>query len=595
VIPKTIEANLAWREKLRNAAAHDPGFAAQLKAACGKSIYFWINGFVWTYRVKRVDETGKEVPVSGHKSHVPFITWSVQDEFIPQFQDCIEGGHDALIDKARDMGASWLILTVIHHYWQFVANFNALEVSRKEDLVDSRGDMDSLFEKHRYILKWQPSFLRPRVRDNYMHLENLDLQSTIDGESTNQDVARGGRKQVILLDEFAAVPNGSEIVNATADSTSCRIYNSTPKGPGTEFTKIKNEKRARILELHWSRHPEKSRGAHQVLDEQGKPKWTSPWYERECARRSKKDIAQNLDMDHGQAGESFFDHSELNRHPQAHRKDPLFAADLVLLGDLGDEGKCAAIRKRDARAMGLVRGGNRAPWRFYLPLVEGRPPQQYSYVFGVDISNGAGGSNSVITVVAHEIGQVVAKCWSAFHSPEEWAEVAAFGGVWFGGNGGPAFICYEANGPGGIFGRKLYKKLAYPHVYFQRPEGVKDDERTNRYGWHSNNAKKEILLGSYRESLKTDALVNPCAESIKEALDYVYDDAGKLIPGRLAEESEGGRALHGDHVIADALADMARRELPKFRELFNRPPAGSFAARRETWKDKKEAQDPWRD
>jgi hypothetical protein len=566
---------------------------AQLRAACAVSPWFWLNAFAYTFRQKRVNDRGEEVPTTGHEAHFPFITWKVQDEFIGELCDAIDGGHDTLINKSRDMGASWLCLSVLHWYWQFRPSCTFLELSRKEELVDKKGSMDCLFEKHRYLIRWQPSWLRPRrVEDKYMHLGNQDLGSAIEGESTNGDAGRGGRKTAILLDEFAAVPNGQEVDAATADTTACRIFNSTPKGAGTQFFDILTHKRARVLTLPWFRHPEKGRGAHQVLDEAGKPKWTSPWHAAESLRRDKRSMAQEVDMDHAKAGDTFFDHDELERHRRAHERQPILACDVRPTVDLGDDGKRKLIAEKNQALIAAV-ASPRGCWRMWLPLIDGRPPQDLSYVFGIDIANGSGGSNSVITCVADEIGQVVGKFWSAHVSPEELAELAAFAGVWWGGAQGLPFMVWENNGPGGIFGRKLVKKLGYQKFYFQRQD-TRTEAKTPRWGWHSNQQRKEILLGRYREALGKDELINPCRESLDEALDYVYDETGLLIPGRLKQETGGGRALHGDHVIADALTQLGRDELPHKRAEPTRPPAGSFAARRDVHRKKLERErDEW--
>lgn len=599
LVPKTMTENLEWRKRLRAAAELDVNMQRQLRAACRTSPLFWINAFVWTFRQKMTGEDGREMPCVGHNAHWPFITWLVQDEAINLLVECVRMGQDAGIDKSRDMGASWITLTVIHHFWQFVEGTTFMEVSRKEELVDRKGDMDSLFEKHRYILRMQPAWLRPKLmRDNHLNLGNEDLGNAIMGETTNGDVGRGGRKTAIMLDEFAAVPNGEAIDLATADTTACRIFNSTPKA-GTYFSKIvkANPPRVRVIQLPWWRHPEKGRNARQVYGEDGRPRWTSPYYENECARRSKKDVAENLDMDHAGAGETFFDHTEIEKHRRAHEQPPRFRADIgPILPDLTEGQKLSLIARREHRGLCLThnpQGG----WRIYAALGDDqRPMPHLSICLGIDISNGAGGSNSVITATAHETGEVIAKFWSANVSPEELAEVAAWAGVWFGGlSAGVAFICWENNGPGGIFGRKLVKRLKYPSVYFQRVEGQKDELKTTRWGWHSNKRTKEVLLGQYREALKNDSIIQPCKESLDEALDYVYDDAGSLIPGKLREETGGGRELHGDHVIADALSNLARAELPKFRAMTVRAPTGSFAARRDEWRKKIERNNAWRE
>jgi hypothetical protein len=247
------------------------------------------------------------------------------------------------------------------------------------------------------------------------------------------------------------------------------------------------------------------------------------------------------------------------------------------------------------------------PWRFWIPLIEqplryeidgktitvpmSRPAQNTQYVFGIDISNGSGASNSVLSVLDHYSNQIVAKFWDAFTSPEDLAEVAAFAGVWFGGVKLP-FIIFEKNGPGVVFGRKLLK-LGYPHIYFQRNEtttkpGAKD-KKTPRWGWHSSNSRKEMLLGEYREALKNGQIINPCREALDECLDYVYNEQGQLEPGTYGEEEGGGSQLHGDHVIADATLVEGRRHLPKVLRMDDPTQNrlhGSFAARRRAYRGK---------
>lgn len=594
LIPKGLEANLQWRQTIRENAEHDENMQEQLRTACASSIHFWINCFVWTFRQKVVNERGEEVPVQDEVTHWPFITWPVQDEFINMVCSCIEEGEDAACEKSRDMGATWLGLACIHWYWQFRPNTTFLELSRKQQLVDMRGNMDCLFEKHRYMLKFQPKWLRPkRIRDNVCHLENLDNGSSIEGESTNEHAGQGARKTAIFLDEFARVQNAEEIDLATADTSACRIYNSTPAGPGTAFHKIVKEKRARILRMPWWRHPEKGQGAHQIFDpETGKVKWTSLWYQNEVARRSKKDVASNLDMDHGQAGDVFFDYAEIERHRADHQRPPVAAGTLMLAKELTDSERLRVYRTLDHDAFVFIDGG-KPQLRLWMPLSDGRPTQNLTYVIAADISNGAGGSNSVATVLAAETGMIVAKFWDAYTSPEAFAEVCMDMGIWFGGIGGPAFLIWENNGPGSIFGRKIVKS-SYPHYYLQKIDNVQREKKTPRWGWHSNPERKEVLLGVYRENLAKDKLINPCREGLDECLDYIYNESGLLIPGRLREEQHGGLMLHGDHVIADALAVLGRDQLPKQREQQAPAPYGSFEhRRRERVKQRKDA-DPWR-
>lgn len=347
--------------------------------------------------------------------------------------------------------------------------------------------------------------------------------------------------------------------------------------------------------MPWWRHPEKAIGAHQVLDETSRVRWTSPWYEKEVARRSKKDVAQNLDMDPGSSGDIFFDPGELDRHRRDHEKGPQNRGNLKLLEDMTEDQKKEVLDGWEVDKLAFIQDWGRGPWRFWLSLSneDGRPSQNYTYVLAADISNGSGGSNSVLTVGCRETNSIVAKFWDAYTSPEALAEIAMFAGYWFGGLHAPAMLIWENNGPGSIFGRKIVK-WKYPHYYVNKILNTTRDKKTHRYGWHSTRETKELLLGAYREGLATDKIINPNKEGLDEAGDYIYNASGVLMPAKLREEAEGGQDLHGDHVIADALCHMGLTELPKQRERHVQAPIGSFAARRENnIKARKAKEDPW--
>jgi hypothetical protein len=594
VIPKTMTENLEWRSKILAEAKMDDGLQAQLRAACAASPLFWFNAFAYTYRPKMVGAEGATVQLFGHDTHVPFITWLVQDEAIELLVNCIRDGKDAAIDKSRDMGASWLCLGVFHWFWQFGESFTAMELSRKEEYVDKKGEMDTLFEKHRYLLKWQPRWLCPRhVTDNYMKLINHDRGNSIVGESTNGDASRGGRKTAGLFDEFAAVDNGAQICAASADAMACRVFNSTPGGPHTEFAKIITEKRAVVVKLPWWRHPEKGNGAFQILDEHGRTVWRSPWYAVEAKRRSAKEMAQEIDMDHGRAGEVIFDPKKIEGHRQAHARAPELTGELILVDDFGDEGKRKIIARRDPSMLRFVRATDKPGWRFWISLVNGRPSQDLTYVFGIDVALGSGDSNSVISVGALELGMKVAEFSSPHYSPDDLAEMCAFAGIWFGGQRLTAYACFENNGPGGAFGRKLIK-LGYTNVYFQRVDGVVSEVKTARYGWNSNKKRKLTLLTDYAAALEHDRIIIPNEDSLKDAESYILDDTGDPMPSAFIDLQTGARETHGDRVIADALMYHAVTEAPKSRRVADhRAPEGSPAWRREQAKKKRRDDEEW--
>lgn len=590
-IPKTVAGNIEWRNKLREEALKSEATRKAIKAACTSSFMYWVNAFGWTYHQKWVNEKGEEVAVTGEDSHVPFITWKIQDEAALQLIDAIETGNDTLIDKARDMGASWLVIAVFQWFWQFRPNSTFLELSRKEQYVDQRGNMDSLFEKHRYMLKMQPLWLRPKkVRDNTMLLENQDINSSIVGESTNESAGQAGRKTAILLDEFARIKNGEAIDLATADTSACRIFNSTVNGPATWYTRIYRDMRSgkrsgRILELPWEAHPEKGKDIR-IIDVPITPrnptgrKAISPWYQLETAKRSSRNLAQNVDRDHGKSGDSFFDPSEIEQHRLAFQSEPTLEGNLRFDEDMTEDEKRGVVLRSDLDQIKFIESGIRLPWKIWGPLVAGRPVQTHSYVFGVDISMGSGASNSVITVLDHDSGIKVGEFADPFTTPEDLAWMVAMAGVWFGGKSGKPLLIWETNGPGSIFGKKIMT-IGYAPIYYLKTEGVGSPRTTDRIGWNSSAARKEILLGEYRDALKNGRYINPSKESLDEALDYVYNEKGLLVPATAKSEQGGASATHGDRVVADALCELGRKEVPNIATEKPRVPRDSYAAMRE--------------
>jgi hypothetical protein len=588
IIPKTRSANIEWRKTLLEKAKTSRTYRDLLKRASSQSYIFWLNAFGFTFLQKKVGIDGKEIAVTGGASHIPFITWKVQDDALLELQAAIEQGHDALIDKSRDMGASWIVLSLFHWNWQFRPSSTFLELSRKQALVDRRGDMDSLFEKHRYLLRMQPEWLRPRrVRDNLMHLENQDIGTSIEGESTNKDAGQASRKTAIMLDEFARVEEGEEIDLATADTSACRIFNSTTGGPLTHFTRVyramkSGVRKGKIITLPWWRHPDKGKGVYATVED-NEPIYTSPWREEEKLRRSKRNLAQNIDMKHGQAGDVFFDGTEIEKHRQLYEAPPLLEGNILFDDEMTPDTLGRIVRKQDHSKMVWSDLGTFKPWRLWVPLIDGRPSQLTQYVIGVDISGGSGAANSVITVLDHSTNMIVGKWWDAHTSPEQLAAITALSATWFGGVRQPLVI-FEKNGVGTIFGNKLLS-TGYANIWMQRVDGTRDNKRTPRWGWHSSPARKEMLLGEYRDALKNAQIINPCKQSLDEALEYIYDDKGRIEPGSLGFEDGGGTALHGDHVIADALCVLGRKELPK--TLTPPPvktPGGTFASRQKAAK-----------
>jgi len=314
--PKDPDENLRWRAKLLRRAAIDPLFKVKLIELFHSDILFAFNAFFYTLDVRKRPF-----------HHLPFCTYPYQDEAILDIQKAISEGSDRVYEKTRDMGVTWMVLGVFFHEWMNRdGGGDFLLGSRIEDYVDKKGDPRTHFEKIRYLLRRLPKFIRPkgfnpRLHDTFMKLVNPQTGSTIGGESNNPNFSTQGRYAAILYDEFAKWES-SDVAAWTAggDASPCRIAVSTSFGASGQFYSLVTNGRTKKLTLHWKLHPEKAWGISGIwpapnegtrgqLGEAWRPeeKLTSPWYQKECERRTALEIAQELDIDYLGAGNPVFD------------------------------------------------------------------------------------------------------------------------------------------------------------------------------------------------------------------------------------------------------------------------------------------------
>jgi len=322
--PKDYKENLAWRAKLLQLAHESPEQRLMLKRLFLEDPLFAFNAFFFTYDPRQ------------HEQHQqPFCTYPFQDDTILTLCDHIQRGKDLLIEKSRDMGASWMVLGVFVWFWlNPIGGGDFLLGSRIQDYVDEKGNMRTLMEKCRYIINKLPKWLKPKgykssLHDNFMKLRNPETNASITGESNNPNFSTGGRYKAILLDEFAKWEHTDRSAWSDAgDASPCRIPISTPFGAGGQYYDLVTDGTKKKLVLHWSLHPKKGEGAYCVWP---KPPWVdksvrvdsttwwpdpsrtigsvlrSTWYDEEFIRRTPLEVAQNLDIDYLGAGNPVFD------------------------------------------------------------------------------------------------------------------------------------------------------------------------------------------------------------------------------------------------------------------------------------------------
>lgn len=206
---------------------------------------------------------------------MPFIFFLKQDEFI-QFLHALRSEEQCgLVEKSRDMGATWGACGYSVWSWRFIPNDSIGWGSRKQELVDTLGNADSIFEKMRLIIRrlpkiWRPEGFIPKKHATFMKLLNPENGSTITGEA-GDSIGRGGRKSMYFLDEAAHVEHAESIESSLGDNTNVRVDMSSVNGLDNVFFNrrengvdwqpgvVIEKGQVRVFVMDWSDHPEKDR------------------------------------------------------------------------------------------------------------------------------------------------------------------------------------------------------------------------------------------------------------------------------------------------------------------------------------------------
>lgn len=564
-VPKDPIRNLEWRTRLLTDAENDAGLQRELYTACSLSVLFWVNFAAFTYRVFIMEPDGKVRQARPSEAHVPFVTWEIQDQHILRLQEAIDTGFDLLTDKSRDMGSTWDHVCVFHHQWLFRDDRTFLEISRKEDCVDTFGksgeagsDPGTLFGKHDYLNRWLPEWMLPPIDRKRMHLLNLVNRSRIDGESANATAGSSDRRTAVLLDEMAKMDNGEDIKRSTKDVTACRVANSTPNGAGTAFSKWRMSGQVEVFPLMYWDHPEKGVGRYVERNKTtGKWEIRSPWFNQQEKERTPKEIAIEILADHIGSGETFFEAQNIEKHRRLFAR-PALSTWKIDFDKSVAEAAIAGIVLRSQRQ--FVRATRNGPWRLWTHLINNRPDQSRTYVMGCDISKGQGASNSTLSVVCVETREKIAEFADANTPPYDLARIACAAAIWFGGKKRP-YMIWEMQGPGWDFGRQVVRVMQYPSYYVDKSSGMIAEKRSKRYGWHSSNPKKHEVLGILRRAYAHGGFINHSDAALDECLTYVHYDGGGIGPAEFIKESNEAKMCHGDRVISDMLALLAIGEL----------------------------------
>jgi hypothetical protein len=246
------------------------GIWAYILAECADDIVFWLTNFGWTFDPRESD------PV------LPFLLFDKQIEFLVWLAEREASQEDGIADKCRDVGFTWLCCAYAVHGWLFRSGFACGFGSRKLDLVDKLGDPDCIFEKMRFIIEHLPAWMMPRDFElGWCKLINRDNGSTITGEGGDQ-IGRGGRKSVYFVDEAAYLEHSKKVDAALSMTSRCKIWVSTPNGPGNEFYRKRFSGQYPVFTFRWQDDPRKDEA----------------WYQEQKRKLDPVTLAQEVDIDY---------------------------------------------------------------------------------------------------------------------------------------------------------------------------------------------------------------------------------------------------------------------------------------------------------
>lgn len=293
--PPNYKGVYAWRIKTLNDLRGKPELIASAKAYYktrkGEFIQHWMD----TYNPR----------IKGSSKWVPFVFFERQDEFIHFIEELDRDSENGLVEKCRDIGATWLACAYTVATWLLDSDDATGWGSRKQELVHKIGDPDSIFDKMFLLIRrlpdiWLPKGYKPSDHATFMKLINPENGSTVTGEA-GDNIGRGGRKTRYWKDESAHYERPEKIEAALGDNTDVQIDISSVNGLGNVFHRrresgvdwtpgaVIDKGQTRVFVFDWRHHPEK----------------TQEWYDQRRAKAEREGMlhifAQEVDRNYSAA------------------------------------------------------------------------------------------------------------------------------------------------------------------------------------------------------------------------------------------------------------------------------------------------------
>lgn len=604
-VPTEWRANLEYRIRIREAALHDRGLQRDLIQMCQLDTLFFFSVFLEVVEPRERDP---------QKRIRPFVPRPAQQLAIFAMDETW-GVEDAIWEKSRGEGATYLVCGRMLKSWLWEPMFKGGIASKTEKDVDAKDDLSAVMPKIDYQLSRLPFWMRPddkhiRRTSEPPLIGNLLNGSAIRGYACSDDLGTGGRITVWLWDEMAKFKAGSDqlALDSTQGTSNCRMMVSTYSGITNQYAKIARnpDSTIRKIRLPWWHNPERNKGLFRLNDASqptpvdpakfgelprtflddwprtaeslanrgyrfDRQQLLSPWYVKECLRPGTmtRSMAQEYDMRPQGTESDFFQPAAVEEKKFSTARPPL--------------GRYS-LQQNEQGEWRLVSNPN-GPLRLWIEVQKGKPLLFRSCVIGCDISQGVTTDRSTNSVAAifgtngEQAGEYVCRD----EDPTRFAETVDRLGRLFAFADHDAFVVWEHEGSVATRFFKRLDELGYRSFYRRSRLDADGKELTAMPGVVTS-GQKDVVIGELRTAYLEGRIIIRSAEGHDELLQFVYDINGKLINvhEKNADDPSGVGRNHADRGMAYAMARIGIDEGPAYvvteRE---QPHPDSIAGRRQ--------------
>jgi phage terminase large subunit len=221
----------------------------------------------------------------GLPTTIPFVLFQKQREWIDWMLRKWKEGRPGLCEKSRDMGVTWLAVSLSCTMSLFHEGLAIGFGSRKTEYVDKIGTMKPILPKARMFLEYIPEEFRggyvPWRDAPFMRITIPETGSIIAGEG-GDDIGRGDRTSWYFFDEAAHHPRQELVEASLSQTTNCRIDLSSVRGMNNLFAQKRWGGKIEVFIFDWRDDPRKDQA----------------WYDKQCEDLDPVVVAQEIDRDY---------------------------------------------------------------------------------------------------------------------------------------------------------------------------------------------------------------------------------------------------------------------------------------------------------